>query len=108
MNQHQQQQAYEYQRMAAAGRSYMTPAIITLVLYWLLWIPGFIANLIYLNAANEDRHTSGVEPQGRGCLIALLVVFVALPILGVGGIIALIALQGSVNTAFDAVATPGR
>lgn len=79
--QHHQQQANEYQRIAAAGRSYTTPAIITLVLYWVLWLPGLIANIIYLSAANEDKRTSGVEPQGRGCLIALMIVFVAVPVL---------------------------
>ncbi len=70
----------EYARQAAAARSYTTPAIITLALYFLFWIPGVIANIVYLNAARQDKQQSGLDPQGRGCLIALAIVFVGLPL----------------------------
>jgi hypothetical protein len=71
----------EYARQSAAMRSYTTPAIVTLALYCLFWIPGLIANIVYLVAANDDRRKSGVAPQGRGCLIALLLIVGGLPLL---------------------------
>lgn len=74
-----------YAHLAAATRSYTTPAVITMILYLVFWLPGLIANLVYLSSANEDRHLSGVEPQGRGCLVALVVVFGILPFLLIGG-----------------------
>lgn len=67
-------------RAAAAGRSYVTPALITLGLYFVLWLPGLIANLIYLAAAGADKRASGEVPQGRGCLFALFGWFVVLPL----------------------------
>ncbi len=39
---------HDYARQAAATRSYTTPAVITLVLYFVLWLPGLIANIVYL------------------------------------------------------------
>jgi hypothetical protein len=84
-------------RQSAALRSYVTPAVITLVLYFVLWIPGLIANIVYLNAANEDRHMSGIEPQGRGCLIVLLGVFIGLPLLAVAGCVGLTALGAGIG-----------
>lgn len=81
-----QPQPLDYMRQASALRSYTTPAVITLALYFLFWIPGLVTNVIYLIAANDDRRKSGLEPQGRGCLIALLAVFVALPIFGCVGL----------------------
>lgn len=67
-------------RAAAAGRSYVTPALVTLGLYFLFWFPGFFANMIYLAAAGADRRASGQVPQGRGCLFALFGWFVVLPL----------------------------
>jgi hypothetical protein len=83
---------FDLARQSAAMRSYVTPAVITLVLYCVLWIPGLIANIVYLSAANEDRRTSGLEPQGRGCLIALLGVFIGLPLLACVGFVGIGAL----------------
>lgn len=71
----------EERRRAAAARSYTTPAVITMLLYFVGWVPGLVANLIYLTAANRDQRMSGVEPEGKGCLIQLLLAFVALPLL---------------------------
>lgn len=69
----------EARRYAAAQRSYVTPAVITLALYFVFWIPGLISNIVYLTAANSDRRISGTVPQGRGCLVALLIVFICVP-----------------------------
>ena len=70
-----------FRRISAEQKSFTTPAIITLVLYFVLWLPGLIANIVYLNEANNVQRLSGRAPEGKGCLIAMLVVFVALPIL---------------------------
>lgn len=65
---------------AAAVRSYTTPAIITLVLYFVFWLPGLIANIVYWNDARKTEQLIGRAPEGKGCLTALLVVFIILPV----------------------------
>ena len=69
-------------RVNAEQRSFTTPAIITLVLYFVLWLPGLIANIVYLNEASNVQRISGRAPEGKGCLIAMLIVFVGLPVVG--------------------------
>ena len=69
------------QKQAAAQRSFTSQAVITLVLYWILWIPGLIANLIFWNEANNVERVTGKAPEGKGCLVALFIVFTVLPIL---------------------------
>lgn len=74
----------QYQQWQIQGqftKSYTTPAIITLVLYIFLWIPGLIANIVYLVEANKTRKITGVAPDGYGCLIAMLCVVAAPPVL---------------------------
>ncbi len=74
---------YEEARFqGAASKSFTTPAIITLVLYFVLWIPGLIANVVYLLEASNVQRVTGRAPEGKGCLVALLVVFIVLPVLG--------------------------
>ncbi len=75
---------YSERRRAAAARDYTTPAIITLLLYWLFWLPGLIVNIVYWLQASKDQQITGQAPQGKGCLLALLIVFGALPaVLGI-------------------------
>lgn len=69
-------------RRAAAQRSYTTPAVITLLLYWLFWLPGFVANIVYWQQASRDEELIGREPEGKGCLMALFIVFTVLPLVG--------------------------
>ena len=71
----------EDRRRAAATRSYTTPAVITLILYLFLWLPGFIVNLVYLQNAGRDERMSGYAPEGKGCLTALLWVFTIIPVI---------------------------
>ena len=59
---------------AAATRSYVTPAIITLVLYFCCYLPGLVANLAYLVAALDTRQQVRRAPEGLGCLVALLLI----------------------------------
>jgi hypothetical protein len=65
-----------YQQWQIQGqftKSYTTPAIITLVLYCVLWLPGLIANIVYLVEARKTKQITGITPDGYGCLWALLI-----------------------------------
>ena len=88
-NQPQPQPQYVYvgsnpqdtMRAIAASRSYVGPAIFTLVLYWLLfYIGGLIANIAYLNSAKNTERITGIAPEGKGCLWALLIVHFIVPV----------------------------
>jgi len=68
----------QWQIQGEFAKSYTTPAILTLVLYIFLWIPGLIANIVYLIEANKTKRITGRTPDGYGCLLAMLC-FVALP-----------------------------
>jgi hypothetical protein len=70
-------------RRAAITRNYTTPAVIVLILYFVLYVPGLVANIVYLIQASNDHKLTGRPPEGRGCLIALIIVFGAMPIIGV-------------------------
>jgi hypothetical protein len=66
--------------VAFSGKNYTLHAIIALVLYWFMWVPGLVVNIMFLNQANRERDTLGKDPQGKGCLVALLWVFGILPV----------------------------
>jgi hypothetical protein len=85
-------------RRMAATRDYTTPAILTLVLYFVMWLPGLIANIIYFMQASEDEKLAGHPPRGKGCLLALLIVWVAGPLLLTALACALFALFGTIAT----------
>jgi hypothetical protein len=72
----------------ASMRDYTTPAVITLVLYWVFWLPGLITNLVYWARARADRNITGIAPGGMGCLVALFWVLGVLPV-AIGFIIVL-------------------
>ena len=53
-------------------KSYLAEAFITLILYYVgFFIVGLIANIIFLNKANEDER-NGLLVRNKGCLSALL------------------------------------
>jgi hypothetical protein len=54
-------------------RDYALMAVFTLILYWVLWLPGLIMNLFMLNEVREYERETGVTPQGKGCLMVLLI-----------------------------------
>lgn len=55
------------------SKTFVLPAIITLVLYYIgFFIVGFIVNLLYISSANNNRIITGSNPPGRGCLVFLL------------------------------------
>lgn len=63
-------------------KSYVGDAFIVLGLYYVgLWIGGFIFNIIRVSEVNRIKQETGVEPEGSGCLWALLVVHIILPII---------------------------
>ncbi len=71
--------ADDFRRFGAATRSFTTPAIITLVLYFVMWLPGFIANIVYWEEASNVQRITGRSPEGKGCLAALFWVFTIFP-----------------------------
>lgn len=52
-----------------------------MVLYFVLYIPGLIANLAYISAAQKEAERTGEASTGVGCLWSLLFVFVGAPVL---------------------------
>jgi hypothetical protein len=58
----------DHRRVAMAGQSFTGKAVLTLVLYWFLWIPGLIANILFYKEAREIKNVTGHAPQGMGCL----------------------------------------
>ncbi len=83
-----------YQPPPSVGyKSYMGTAVLVLVLYWLLYLPGLIANIVYLAEASRYKATTGHSPDGVGCLWALLAFFFLLPI-ALGVILGIIAAVG--------------
>jgi hypothetical protein len=72
-----------YRWMVANMRSFTTPAVITMILYFVFWLPGLIVNLVYLNEARALQRQTGREPDGKGCLVALLVVMGGLGLIGI-------------------------
>jgi hypothetical protein len=67
-------------RLQPAPQSFTTPAVICMVLYCTLWLPGLIANIVYLVEARKARTLTEATPQGYGCLWALLLVAGILPL----------------------------
>jgi hypothetical protein len=60
-------------------KDYTNPAMFVMVLYFVFYLPGLIANVVYWNQARNDEIKYGNKPQGAGCLNWLLIVFFVLP-----------------------------
>lgn len=84
-----------HRRMMMSSKSFTTPAIITLVLYCVLWLPGLIANIVYWREAKTVERVTGHSPEGKGCLVAMLWVFIVLPLIG-GGLFIVIAIIAAI------------
>ena len=69
------------QQATAAERSFLTEAIVVLVCYLIFWFPGLIANIVFLREAQQVERATSRSPSGKGCLVALLVIFGLLPAL---------------------------
>jgi hypothetical protein len=55
-------------RSAARLKSYTGPAILVLVLYFVFYVPGLIANFMYYNDARRMEDIAGESLPGVGCL----------------------------------------
>ena len=82
-------------------RSFVMPALVTLIGYVLFWVPGAILNWYFLDEAKKAQRASGRVPPGADALRILLWVFVYLPLIGLAaalllGVVAtvLVALAG--------------
>jgi hypothetical protein len=71
------------QQESSPSENYVRPAILALVLYFVLWAPGFLVNAVYLSRALGEERRTGKAPEGKGCLIAVLVAGLVVPVLGV-------------------------
>ncbi len=85
-----------------SGRDYTNTAILVLILYWVLWLPGLIVNIIMLNEVNQVERDTGTRPEGKGCLVALLWFNVVPLLLVCGGFLAIVLLA-STGEAVDGV-----
>jgi hypothetical protein len=81
---------------AAASRSYVIHAVLVLVLYFVMWLPGFIANIVFYMQASSDERLIGRPPEGKGCLTGLLIFGIVLPVLGI--CLAVLFLFGAVGS----------
>jgi hypothetical protein len=59
-------------RSAARLKSYTGSAILVLVLYFVFYVPGLIANFMYYNDAKRMEDIAGERLPGVGCLQAQL------------------------------------
>jgi hypothetical protein len=64
----------KYERAMAAYSNYYGRAVLVLLLYWILYLPGLIANVWWLREAAKTRRRIGYTPGGMGCLWWLLLV----------------------------------
>ena len=81
------------ERTAAGLKSYVNAAIIVLVLYWVLWIPGFVANIVYYMDAKRTEAVAGQSLPGTGCLTVMLVLnVITLGLLILAGIVILLII----------------
>jgi hypothetical protein len=46
-----------------------------------MWISGLIANLVFWREAVEVERKPGRTPDGKGCLVSMLIVFGLLPVI---------------------------
>ena len=60
------------EQIAARLQSFTTKAVAAVVLYWLGWIPGFIANILFYQEAKRTERIAGRGLPGTGCLGLML------------------------------------
>ena len=79
-------------------RSFVLPALLTLVGYVLFWVPGAILNWHFLEDARKAERDTGHAPRGMGALRALLWLFVYLPLIGLAAAV-LLGVLGTIVVA---------
>ena len=75
-------------------RSYLNSAILTLVLYFVFYIIGLVANFLYLNSAKKEEARTGMQPEGKQFLVILLWVFFVVPLIVAVAIVAIVVIAG--------------
>jgi serine/threonine protein kinase len=73
------------------GPSFVLPAVLAGMGYFLFWLPGAILNWYFLEEARRVRRETGRTPAGTGALRLLQWLFVWLPFFFAGGICLLVA-----------------
>jgi hypothetical protein len=73
----------------APERSFVMPALVTLIGYFLFWVPGAILNWHFLEEARKVERARGRAPAGADALRILVWVFVYIPL---GGLAAALLL----------------
>lgn len=82
----------------ARSKSYTSAAVVVLILYFLLYLPGLIANFLYYDEAKRAQKAAGETLPGVGCLELMLwfniVIIVAVVVFfaGCGGLSTLSSL----------------
>lgn len=62
----------KYEQAMAAYSNFYGRAVVVFLLYWILYLPGLIANVWWLHQAGRTRKAIGYPPGGIGCLQWLL------------------------------------
>lgn len=74
----------EVRKAIASTKSYVGPAFLTWLLYYVgFYIVGLIINICYLSSASKLHRKTGVSPSGSGCLVFLLITHFILPLLAI-------------------------
>lgn len=60
--------------IATQSQRFTGKAAMALLLYFLFYVPGLIANIMFISQANRVRKETGQTPSGIGCLWATLIV----------------------------------
>jgi Zn-finger in Ran binding protein and others len=75
-------------------------AVITAVLYAVLWLPGVIANTLWWLEAKKVKERIGSSPSGYGCLLWMFILFVGLPLALLAVLLLVLLLAGISLTGF--------
>jgi hypothetical protein len=78
---------FAYKQELVAQRDFLLPAVVTLLGYFFLPFAGIILNLFFLYEANKLFKTTGIRQTNVGCLQALIVVFIGLPVCACGALL---------------------
>lgn len=83
----------DMRRVMAEQRSFTGSAVLVFALYLLLWVPGLIANILYLNEARRVKRIIGRSPSGIGCLWFMLL-FAGAPFIALCAVLGSAFLRG--------------
>lgn len=75
-------------------KDYTGMAVITLFAYWVFWPAGLVLNILQYNEARGYERATGFRAKGMGCLTALLLVHVILPLALCGLVLCLVVASG--------------